>query len=123
MLTDGLFFTVVMLWRCANMLTALDVMKLGVYTEACRKFAEQVRQLPEIKAVKAYPHGDYVDLWVIVESAHLSEATKKVSEIFVQVWRRFPDLLLDLMVTDEEPTTLGVELFRREGGVSHASSS
>lgn len=97
------------------MITAMDLTKLGKYAEAIRKFTERVSQLPEVKAVKVNPCEDYVDLWVVVEQGKRAQMTRKVVDIFVETHRQFSDLLLDLMVTDGDYPTSGIEVYRREG--------
>lgn len=96
------------------MLTAMDVTKLGKYAEACRKFTERVKQLPEVKVVKVNPCGDYVDIWVVVDEGHRADMTREIVKIFLDTWSQFHDLFLDLMVTDNDYPTSSIELYRRE---------
>ncbi|GEM_PF-1003801 len=95
------------------MITAMDLTKLGKYAEAVRKFTEKVSKLPEVKAVKVNPCEDYVDLWVVVEPGKRAQMTRKIVDIFCETWKQFPELLLDLMVTDSDYPTSSVEVYRR----------
>ncbi|MCS7265226.1 MAG: hypothetical protein NZ805_10385 [Armatimonadetes bacterium] len=102
------------------MITAADLTNLGKYAEAVRKFTEKVAQLPEVKVVKVNSCEDYVDLCVVVERSKRAQMTRKIVDIFWETWRQFPELLLDLMVTDSDYPTSSVEVYRR--GTSDANN-
>lgn len=102
------------------MITAMDLTKLGKYAEAVRKFTERVSQLPAVQVVKINPCEDYVDLWVVVDKASVDEIERKIVQIFLETWRQFPELFLDLMITSNDYPTSSIEVYRR--GTSDASN-
>ncbi len=102
------------------MVTAMDLTKLGKYAEAVRKFTERVSQLHEVRVIKVHPCDDYVDLWVVVESGERPKVTRRIVDIFLETWAQFSDLLLDLMVTDSDYPTSGIEVYRR--GMNNADN-
>ncbi|MFN4180544.1 MAG: hypothetical protein ACK4I8_09545 [Armatimonadota bacterium] len=95
------------------MITAMDLTKLGKYAEAIRKFTERVSKLPEVQAVKVNPCEDYVDLWVVIDCGKRTQMTRKIVDIFLETWNQFPELLLDLMVTESDYPTSSIEVYRR----------
>ena len=102
------------------MITAMDLTKLGKYAEAVRKFTEKVSKLPEVKAVKVNPCEDYVDLWVVVDKTDIDRIEEKIVSEFLDNWRQFPELFLDLMVTGGDYPTSSIEVYRR--GASDADN-
>jgi len=95
------------------MVTAADLTKLGKYAEAVRKFTEKVSQFPEVRVVKVNSCEDYVDLWVVVEAGSRATMTRKIVDIFFETLSQFPNLSLDLMVTDNDYPTNSIEVYRR----------
>ncbi|MFA0741636.1 MAG: hypothetical protein DFNUSKGM_001750 [Candidatus Fervidibacter sacchari] len=95
------------------MVTAVDLTKLGKYAEAVRKFTEKVSQFPEVRVVKVNSCEDYVDLWVVVEAGSRATMTRKIVDIFFETLSQFPNLSLDLMVTDNDYPTNSIEVYRR----------
>jgi hypothetical protein len=102
-----------LLTEARKMVTAADLTKLGKYAEAVRKFTEKVAQFPEVKVVKVNSCEDYVDLWVVVEASSRAVMTRKIVDIFFETLAQFPNLFLDLMVTDSEYPTNSIEVYRR----------
>jgi hypothetical protein len=96
-----------------KMVTAADLTKLGKYAEAVRKFTEKVAQFPEVKVVKVNSCEDYFDLCVVVEASSRAVMTRKIVDIFFETLAQFPNLFLDLMVTDSEYPTNSIEVYRR----------
>jgi hypothetical protein len=95
------------------MVTATDLTRLGKYAEAVRRFTEKVAQFPEVRVVKVNSCEDYVDLWVVVESNYMDEVEEKIVKAFLETWVQFPNLFLDLMVTDNDYPTNSIEVYRR----------
>jgi hypothetical protein len=95
------------------MVTATDLTRLGKYAEAVRRFTEKVAQFPEVRVVKVNSCEDYVDLWVVVETGSRAAMTRKIVDIFFETLAQFPNLFLDLMVTDNDYPTNSVEVYRR----------
>ncbi|MCS3919493.1 hypothetical protein Q2T83_12875 [Fervidibacter sacchari] len=95
------------------MVTAVDLTRLGKYAEAVRKFTEKVSQFPEVRVVKVNSCEDYVDLWVVVEAGSRATMTRKIVDIFFETLSQFPNLSLDLMVTDNDYPTNSIEVYRR----------
>ena len=95
------------------MVTATDLTRLGKYAEAVRKFTEKVTQFPEVRVVKVNSCEDYADLWVVVGAGSRAVMTRKIVDIFFETLAQFPNLFLDLMVTDNDYPTSSIEVYRR----------
>jgi hypothetical protein len=95
--------------------TMVDIQEsLHEFTEACQWFAEQAAQLEKVWAVTAGWHGDYVDLWTLLEPWDF-ETQGKVVNLLMQLTPRYPTLRFDFHVTT--PQTFPqrhVVLFQRE---------
>jgi len=85
--------------------SARDLKSWGEYAEACRQFAENVKDLPGVHAVAAKHCGDYVDLWVFVDETHQIDLIRPIGTALKQVWGRFPRLSFDSFVTRQQIPT------------------
>lgn len=90
---------------------AQDLNSWGEYAEACRQFAEKVKDLPGVRAVAAKHCGDYVDLWVFTDETHQIELIRPVGKALKQVWEQFPQLSFDSFVTRQKIPADFVVLF------------
>ncbi len=87
---------------------------LREFTEACHWFAEQTAKLEKVWAVTAGWHGDYVDLWTLLEPWDF-ETEGEVVNLLMQLTPRYPTLRFDSHVTTVQPFPhRHVVLFERE---------
>lgn len=74
----------------------------GDYADACRQFAENVKDFSGIQAVAAKHCGDYVDLWVFTDTTHQIELIRPVGKALKQIGGQFPRLSFDSFVTRQQ---------------------
>lgn len=71
---------------------------LGKFAEACEWFAEQAAKLEKVRAVTAGWHGDYADLWTLLEPWDF-DTEGEVIRLLMQLTPRYPHLRFDSHIT------------------------